>query len=156
MAQDILAIAGAKFQSAQKLDQFRINRSHTGFLQRFFPGFSHFFGQFPLGFFYHFFNPARMDQAVGDQFIYGAFGDLAPDGGKTGNNDGQRRFINNHFHSGQLFNGPNIAALFADNSTLHIFGRDGDDGGGGFRSVGRGAAHNGRGRSEERRVGKEG
>ncbi len=66
MLQDVLGVAGAKFQLAQELDELRMEAVHPGVEGGRFPGFPDVGLQFRGDFLDDLFNAPGMDTAVGD------------------------------------------------------------------------------------------
>src|ERR1700690_1261667 len=68
MPQHVLAIARAKSQPAQQMNDLWIEPSDFGFLDRLFAELLYALFHLRLSFVHHLFNPRRMDSAVGNQF----------------------------------------------------------------------------------------
>ena len=72
-------------------------------------------------------DPAGMDPAVGDELGEGDPGDLAADGIEARQDDGLRGVVDDQVDAGRLLEGPDVAALAADDPALHLVARQVDD-----------------------------
>ena len=72
-------------------------------------------------------DAAGMDPAVGDELGDGDPGDLAADRVEARQDDGLRRVVDDQVDAGGLFEGPDVAALAADDPALHLVRRQVDD-----------------------------
>ena len=72
----------------------------------------------------HFFDAGGMDAAILDQPFHRPPRHFASDGMKAADHDDAGRVVNNDVHAGGLLEGPNVATLAADDSTLHVIMRD--------------------------------
>jgi len=71
-----------------------------------------------------------MDAAVGDEPLQGHLGDLALERRKGGQDDGFRGVVDDEIDAGGGLDGPDVAALAADDAALHLLGRQGHGGDG--------------------------
>ncbi len=73
-------------------------------------------------------------------FFEGNLGDLAADAVKARHHNHARRVVHDHIHTGGLLEGPNVAALAADDASLHLVAGNVDRAHGDLGGVGRGIA----------------
>ena len=67
-----------------------------------------------------------MDASVQDQLGQGAAGDLAADRVEAGDGDRIGRVVDDHIHTGSLLKGLDVAAVAADDASLHFLVGQGD------------------------------
>src|SRR5882672_10731436 len=78
----------------------------------------------------NFFDASGVNPAVGNQFREGESGDLAPNGVETGNGNRIGSIVDDDVDAGRRLERPNVSTFAANNSTLHLFvgqGNNGDD-----------------------------
>ena len=68
-------------------------------------------------------DPLRVDPAVGDQPVQGEPGDLSSYRIKAGEQDGLGRVVDDQVDAGHGLEGPDVAALAADDAALHLIAR---------------------------------
>src|ERR1035438_7928046 len=67
-----------------------------------------------------FFNPRRVNPAIGNQLMQGKTRQLSTNRIKAGKDNGFRGIINNNFDTGSCLKSTNISSFTADDSTLNI------------------------------------
>ncbi len=65
-------------------------------------------------------DPVRVDPAVEDQLLQGQPGDLAADRVEAGQQHGLGRVVDDQVDAGDRLEGPDVAALAADDPALHL------------------------------------
>ena len=124
MLKHILTVTGAKIQPSQNHNDAWIQIKHIGLVSRLLTFFFDDFGNIFFGLDHHLLNFCRMNPAVQNQIFQRHFGDLSANRIKRRQRDRAGRIVNNHFHAGGFFKGPDIAAFLADNFTFDIIGGD--------------------------------
>ena len=118
--QHVLSIAGAVMEPSQHFYKLRMEIPDAAFkhhaLTLCLDGRFHL----PAGLFHHLFDVGGMNPAVGNQLFQRQPGNLPPYRFKAADGDRLRRVVNNQIHARQRFNGADIAALAADDSSLHL------------------------------------
>ena len=114
-----------------------------GFLHGLFAELLNVLLHFGLRFGHDFFDPRRMDAAVGNQLVQRHSGDFAAHGVEAADDDHARRVVDDHVDAGGLFEGADVAAFAADDAALHFVVGNIDRAGGRFGRVAGGVALNG-------------
>ena len=74
----------------------------------------------PPGLFHHLLNMGGMDAAVGNELFQSQPGDLPPDRLEAGDGNGLRCVVDDQVGPGQCLQGADVAALAADDASLHL------------------------------------
>ena len=135
MAQYILAVACAKIESTQHLDDAPLQPMHVHLLGRFFA--------FLLDTAFHLLrrlddqllDPRRMDTTVGDQLVQSLPGDLTTHGIETADDDDPRRVVDDDVDTRGFLERPNVPTFPADDPPLHLVAGDIHRTGGRLRGV---------------------
>lgn len=126
--EDVLAVAGAEVEPAQKLDEAGLQAHHPRLQGRLLPALVDEGLHLLLGLLHHLLNAARVDAAVLQELLQGHAGDLAADGVEGGEEDGVRGVVNDEVHPRQGLKGADVPPLPADDPPLHGVGGDGHHG----------------------------
>src|SRR5207253_1517275 len=102
MPQYILAVAGAKAQPAEQMNDLRIQARHVGFLGGLLTALLDVLLHLGLGFIDDLFDPGRMDATVGDELVETKPGNLTAYGVKTADDDHARCVVNDHVDAGRF------------------------------------------------------
>ena len=127
-------------QPAQHVDEPFVQVLDIHLLGCFFPFAADELFDFLVGLADDFFDPRRMNAAVGDQLFQGLAGDFAADRIEPADDHHSGRVVDDHVHARPLFKRANVAAFAADDPPLHFVAGDIDGAGRAFRGVGRGVA----------------
>ena len=130
MLEYVLTVAGAVAQAAEDLDELGIEPVDTDLEGRAFAGLLDAGLDLRLGLFDHFLDAGRMDPAVADEALERDAGHLAADGIEPGNGDGVGRIVDDELDAGELLELADVAALTADDASLHFLAGNGDGGDG--------------------------
>ena len=118
--QNVLTVAGAVPQAAQHFLQLRVQAPDAGLqhgaLALGADGGLHL----PPGLFHHLLNMGGMDAAVGNELFQSQPGDLPPDRLEAGDGNGLRCVVDDEIRPGQCLQGADVAALAADDASLHL------------------------------------
>ena len=127
MREHVLAVAGAKAQPAEQLDQLRMHPLHAGLEYALLAELEDVGVQFGLRLVVGLLDPSGMDPPVCEQLLQRQTGDLAADAVKAREHDGSRRVVDDEVHAGQVLQRPDVAALAPDDPPLHVVGGEVDD-----------------------------
>jgi hypothetical protein len=127
VAKDVLPVGGAVAQPAEEVDQFRVHVGDAQLDQRVLAGALAQLLDLGLAPLVGVLDPLRVDPAVGDQPVQGEPGDLAPHRVKAGEQDGLGRVVDDQVDAGHGLEGPDVAALAADDAALHLIARQVQD-----------------------------
>ena len=142
VVQHILTIAGAIFQTAQKLNQLRMQAMHANRKGCLLASLLNLLLNLFLSLLDHFFNTGRMNTTVVNQLFQSNAGNLAAHRIKAGNNNCLRSIVDNQVNAGQSFQSADIATLATDNAALHLIIRQTNNGNGGLSDMVSSAALN--------------
>ena len=126
----VLPVGRTVFHPADQADQLHAEPVDAQVDAGAFAGFQDFLFQLLLHLGDDFFDAGRMDAAVDDQLVQGQAGHFAAHRVEGGKEDGVGGVVHHEFHAGRGLQGPDVAALTADDATLDfvVFDREGGDG----------------------------
>ena len=142
MLEYILPVGGSVFESAQNLDQLRMQIVNADLEGRLFAFLLDDRVDFLGRLFDHFLDPRRMDAAVYNELFERDTRDLSSDRIEAGQDDRLRCVVDDQIYAGERFDGSDVAALSADDASLHFIIRERDHRNGGFSHMIRRAALN--------------
>src|SRR5580704_2777617 len=116
VAQDVLAVGGAVPQPAEEADELFVHLGDAELDQRVLARPLAQLLDLGLAALVGVLDPLRVDAAVGDEPFQGEPADLAPHGIEAGQQDGFRRVVDNQVDAGHRLEGPDVAALAADDA----------------------------------------
>ena len=123
MLQNVLPVARAPLHAPDELDELRMQSVHTRIVCRLFAGLDDGRVDFLLRLVDDFLDAARMDPAVGHQFLQRQPCHLAPDGIEARHHHRVGRVVNDHVHSRGELEGADVPPFAADDATLHLIVR---------------------------------
>src|SRR3954453_13623984 len=138
--EDVLPVARPEPEAAEDLDQPLVDVAAVGLEDGLLAGLLDDLFDLRLRLVVHLLDPRRMDAAVLDQLRQRQLRDLAPDPVEGREHDRLRGVVDDHVDPGEVLEGPNVAALAADDPALHVVGRQLDQGDRGLGCVIRGHA----------------
>src|SRR3972149_1627675 len=150
MAQDVLAVTGAKVEPAQEVDQTLVEAEDLGFLAGLFAQFLDVFFQFALGGNDNFLDAGGMNAAVGNEFFQGHARDFTANHVEGADDNHAGSIVDDHVHAGGFFEGADVSTFAADDAAFHFVVGDAHGAGCGFGGVNGGVALQG---SEQRFAG---
>ena len=117
---DVLAVAGAVLHAPDELDQLGMQAHDVG-LQHGALALGLDGGvDLALGELDHLLDAGRVDPPIEDELLQGQPRDLAADGVEAGDGDRLRRVVDDEIDARERFNGADVAALAADDASLHL------------------------------------
>ena len=124
----VLPVGRAQAQPTQRADERRVQPAHAGALGGVVPGrVGALVGageRLGVGLL----DALRVDATVRHEGLEGDLGDLAALGVEAGQDHGVGLVVDEDVHAGQRLEGPDVAALLADDPALHLVGRERQDG----------------------------
>ena len=150
VVQDVLAVAGPILEPAQQLDQLRVQARHAGVVRRLLARLAHDDLDLGAALGDSLLDPARMDASVGDELGECHARHFAADRVEAREDHRLGRVVDDQVHAGSLLERADVAALTADDATLHLLRGQGDHRDGRLGSVIRGDALHDRGQDAAR------
>jgi hypothetical protein len=138
MAQHVLPVRSAVFQTPEQFDQLGMDVENADFLAGRFARLANAFLQVAFALLNDFLHAGRVDAAVGDKLLEGQSSHFAPQWVETGNDDCLGRVVHDDVHAGQLFEGADVSPLAADDPPFHFIVGQLDHRDGGFADLFRG------------------
>ncbi len=140
VGEHVLAVAGAKAQPAEQFDQLGVHALHPGVEHALLTELDDAVVQLGLGLVVGLLDPRGMDPAVLQQLLQGEPRHLTAHAVKTGEHHRARCVVDDEIHAGEVLQRPDVAALATDDPSLHVIGRELDDGHGRLGGVAGGQA----------------
>ena len=128
VVEHVLAVARPVLQPAEELDQLRRQARHAGLVGGRLAGLADDQVDLGAGLGDDLLDPAGVDPAVADELRQREPGDLAADRVEARQDDRLRGVVDDQVDAGRLLEGPDVAALAADDPALHLVVREMDDG----------------------------
>ena len=116
----VLTVARTVMQAAEQLHQLGVQAAHAGLEHRALTLGLDDGVHLAAGLGDHLLDVGGMDAAVGDQFFERQTCDLAAHRLEAGDGDGLGRIVDDEVDARERFNGADVAALAADDASLHL------------------------------------
>ena len=120
VVQHVLAVAGAELEASEEARDLGRQAGHAGVVRGRVAGLADDQVHLGASLRHDLLDPAGMDPPVGHQLGQRDAGDLAPDGIEAREDHGLGRVVDDQVHAGCLLEGPDVAALAADDPALHL------------------------------------
>src|SRR6266545_3999347 len=124
--QDVLPVRGPELEPRSEEHQIGMHVGDPDLHHRLLAGPLDLLVDLLLGALVRLLDAGRVDSAVGHELLQGHAGRLTPDGVEARQDDGLRGVVDDEVHPGHGLESPDVAALPADDPTLHVLGREGE------------------------------
>ena len=135
VAEHVLAVGGAVLEPPEHPDQLGVQVGDADLQAGVLAGPADLALDLLLGPVVGLLDAGRVDAAVGDQLLQGEAADLAPDRVEAGQQDRLGGVVDDQVDAGDRLEGPDVAALAADDAALHVVRRQGEDRDGRLRGL---------------------
>src|ERR687897_3265708 len=135
VAEHVLAVGGTVLEPPQHPDQLGVQVGDADLQAGVLAGPAALALDLLLGPVVGLLDPGRVDAAVGDQLLQGQAADLAPDRVEAGQQDRLGGVVDDQVDAGDGLEGPDVAALAADDAALHVVRRQREDSDGRLRGL---------------------